>query len=62
MSKSDNKFTMTEPVEIGHERYAFRFSTSETDLIDFVSTLTCVRNVTLLEEGQAISRDLGRQP
>ncbi len=51
MGKSDDKFTMTEPVEIGYERYAFRFSTSETDLIDFVSTLACVQHVTLLDEG-----------
>ena len=52
MGKSDDKFSMTEPVEIGHERYAFHFSTSEADLIDFVSTLACVQNVTLLEEGR----------
>lgn len=52
MGKSDDKFTMLEPVEIGHECFAFRFSTSEADLIDFVSTLACVSNVTVLDEGR----------
>ncbi|MBI5667513.1 MAG: hypothetical protein HZC41_05850 [Chloroflexi bacterium] len=53
MSKADQKFTMLEPVEIERDRFAFHFSTSEADLIDFVSTLACVRNVTILDEGRA---------
>lgn len=61
MGKTDDKFTMTEPVEVEHGRYAFRFSTSETDLIDFVSTLACVRNITLLDKDGAALVELDNE-
>ena len=52
MGDNDSKFIMTEPFEIGRECFIFRFQTSEPDLIDFVSTLACVRNVTILDDGR----------
>jgi hypothetical protein len=54
LKNSAEKFTMTEPVELAYNRYAFRFATTEADLIDFVSTLACVANVTVLEPGPEV--------
>ncbi|MBC6937464.1 MAG: hypothetical protein DWB42_16740 [Chloroflexi bacterium] len=57
MDQSEQRFAMTEPVEIAYNRYAFRFSTPETDLINFVGTLACVAGITPLENGALVEID-----
>lgn len=53
METSEDKFTMTEPVEIAHNQFAFWFMCAQADLLDFVGTLACVSRLEPLDDGLA---------
>lgn len=48
---SDDRFSMTEPMEMEPNRFFFQFSTSDQYLYEFLESIICIRSIAIAADG-----------